>query len=126
MGKFSLPDCNTSRLIWLARCHLNTTQITGCSSGLGRALALRLHAEGAGAGGERPYRVFASARNQTSLKELEAVGLETVQLDVTDQVGTAAHSRGGGRQRWKPTRHAHSPAPLPPGRRSLWTARCSG
>lgn len=63
-------------------------QITGCSSGLGRALALCLHAEGAGGGGARPYRVFASARNQASLKGLEAAGLETVQLDVTDQAGS--------------------------------------
>lgn len=57
--------------------------ITGCSSGLGRALAQRMHAEGAG--GERAYRVFASARNLASLRELEAAGLDVVQLDVTDQ-----------------------------------------
>ena len=58
-------------------------QITGCSSGLGRALALRLAAEREG--GEPVYRVYATARNAASLKELEAAGCRCLALDVTKQ-----------------------------------------
>lgn len=69
---------------------LLSLQITGCSSGLGRALAVRLHGERRGAGGEeeRCYTVYASARNPATLKELEAQGIRTLQLDVTNQVPT--------------------------------------
>ncbi len=48
--------------------------ITGCSSGIGRALALEFHRRG--------YRTFATARRLESLKELSEQGLETVHLDV--------------------------------------------
>ncbi|KAL4425272.1 hypothetical protein ABPG75_009288 [Micractinium tetrahymenae] len=57
--------------------------ITGCSSGLGRALAQRLAAERLG--GSPAYTVYASARNRDRLRELEAEGIKTVQLDVTNQ-----------------------------------------
>ena len=49
--------------------------ITGCSSGLGRALARNFHA--------RQFRVFATARNPKALQDLELEGIETVALDVT-------------------------------------------
>jgi NADP-dependent 3-hydroxy acid dehydrogenase YdfG len=51
--------------------------ITGCSSGIGRATALRL----GGAG----WTVYASARRLDSLQELAAAGLKTLALDVTDE-----------------------------------------
>jgi NAD(P)-dependent dehydrogenase (short-subunit alcohol dehydrogenase family) len=50
--------------------------ITGCSSGIGRATALRL----GGAG----WTVYASARRPESLQQLAAAGLKTLALDVTD------------------------------------------
>jgi len=49
--------------------------VTGCSSGIGKHLALQFHKHG--------HRVFASARDTKKLKDLTAVGLETVQLDIT-------------------------------------------
>lgn len=51
--------------------------ITGCSSGLGRSMALEFDAQ-------KDFRVFATARNLDSIRELPA-GIERVQLDVTDQ-----------------------------------------
>ncbi|EST05742.1 Short-chain dehydrogenase/reductase SDR [Kalmanozyma brasiliensis GHG001] len=50
--------------------------ITGCSSGLGRSMAIEFDAQ-------KQYRVFATARNVESLRTLPA-GIERVQLDVTD------------------------------------------
>lgn len=50
--------------------------ITGCSSGLGRSLAIEFDAQ-------KDYHVFATARNLESLRTLPA-GIERVQLDVTD------------------------------------------
>ena len=49
--------------------------ITGCSSGLGRALARNFHA--------RRFRVFAAARNPKALQDLAEEGIQTVSLDVT-------------------------------------------
>jgi NAD(P)-dependent dehydrogenase (short-subunit alcohol dehydrogenase family) len=51
--------------------------ITGCSSGIGMATALRL------ARSER-WNVWASARRVESLRELAAAGCRTLALDVTD------------------------------------------
>jgi 1-acylglycerone phosphate reductase len=53
----------------------NTVLITGCSpGGIGDALARELHRSG--------WLVFATARNITKLADLEALGMETMQLDV--------------------------------------------
>jgi NAD(P)-dependent dehydrogenase (short-subunit alcohol dehydrogenase family) len=51
--------------------------VTGCSSGIGRASALRL----AGAG----WTVYATARGPESLAELAQAGCHTLALDVTDE-----------------------------------------
>ncbi len=51
--------------------------ITGCSSGIGRATALRL----AGSG----WTVYATARRPETLSELQAAGCRTLALDVTDE-----------------------------------------
>jgi NAD(P)-dependent dehydrogenase (short-subunit alcohol dehydrogenase family) len=50
--------------------------ITGCSSGIGRASALRLVAKG--------WTVYASARREESIADLADAGCETLTLDVTD------------------------------------------
>lgn len=50
--------------------------ITGCSSGIGRALAPAFHAAG--------HRVFASARKIETLADLRGRGIFVVSLDVTD------------------------------------------
>lgn len=55
-----------ARLVWL---------ITGCSSGLGQALALEALARG--------DAVIATARKAESLKPLKAKGASALQLDVT-------------------------------------------
>jgi NAD(P)-dependent dehydrogenase (short-subunit alcohol dehydrogenase family) len=59
-----------------------TALITGCSSGIGRATALRL----AGSG----WTVHASARNPESIADLTQAGCETLALDVTDEASMAA------------------------------------
>ena len=48
--------------------------ITGCSSGIGRTLALGLHARG--------YRVFATVRQAKDMAGLIALGLESLTLDL--------------------------------------------
>lgn len=54
--------------------------ITGCSSGIGRATALAAAARG--------HRVFASARNPESLRDLQ--GIRPLALDVTDAASIRA------------------------------------
>ncbi|WP_106476120.1 SDR family oxidoreductase [Phytohalomonas tamaricis] len=53
-----------------------TVLITGCSSGIGRALADAFYGAG--------YRVFATARRNEDLAELAAAGFDVCALDVTD------------------------------------------
>ncbi len=57
--------------------------ITGCSSGIGRCLALGLHARG--------YRVFASVRQEKDIAALRDAGLESLMLDLRspDSIRTA-------------------------------------
>jgi NADP-dependent 3-hydroxy acid dehydrogenase YdfG len=56
-----------------------TILITGCSEGgIGDALAKNFH--------KRGFRVFASARNLTKIQHLKDMGLDILQLDVTDEV----------------------------------------
>lgn len=50
--------------------------ITGCSSGIGLSAAQILQNKG--------YRVFATARKEADVKKLQALGLESFQLDVND------------------------------------------
>lgn len=56
-----------------------TVLITGCSTGIGRALAEEFHARG--------HVVYATARQIETLAALKATGLRTVALDVTDTAG---------------------------------------
>ena len=51
--------------------------ITGCSSGIGHATALRLQRDG--------WTVYATARKPETLTELQAAGCRTLALDVTDE-----------------------------------------
>jgi NAD(P)-dependent dehydrogenase (short-subunit alcohol dehydrogenase family) len=50
--------------------------VTGCSTGIGRALARELQARG--------HRTYASARDRTALADLAAAGIATLSLDVND------------------------------------------
>lgn len=50
--------------------------ITGCSSGIGKALAFEFQ--------KHNCRVFASARSVDKLGDLPAAGIDLVQLDITD------------------------------------------
>ena len=59
-----------------------TVLITGCSSGIGRSLALELHRRG--------MRVYATARRPETLQGLEQAGLRTLALDVNDDNSIAA------------------------------------
>jgi NAD(P)-dependent dehydrogenase (short-subunit alcohol dehydrogenase family) len=52
--------------------------VTGCSSGIGEALAHMLH--------ERGWQVFATARKSLDVHYLEQAGLEAIQLDLNDSL----------------------------------------
>ena len=56
--------------------------ITGCSSGIGRALALEFNRKG--------HRVYATARRREALSELETQGIRGLALDVTDDASIDA------------------------------------
>ena len=56
--------------------------ITGCSSGIGRATAERLAADG--------WKVYATARKRKAISELKDQGCETLSLDVTDEESMSA------------------------------------
>jgi NAD(P)-dependent dehydrogenase (short-subunit alcohol dehydrogenase family) len=56
--------------------------ITGCSTGIGRATALRLARAG--------WPVYATARRPESLAELAGAGCKTLPLDVTDETSMRA------------------------------------
>jgi NADP-dependent 3-hydroxy acid dehydrogenase YdfG len=51
--------------------------VTGTSSGIGRATALKLHQQG--------FVVYATARNVTSIDDLASLGIRARTLDVTDE-----------------------------------------
>jgi NAD(P)-dependent dehydrogenase (short-subunit alcohol dehydrogenase family) len=56
--------------------------VTGCSSGIGHATAVRLHTAG--------LDVYASSRRPEALADLAAAGIRTLRLDVTDEESMAA------------------------------------
>jgi len=60
--------------------HINKKSIliTGCSSGIGLCVAQALQ--------QRGYRVFASARKKEDVNKLNAMGLESLHLDLTDSL----------------------------------------
>ena len=58
-----------------------TVLITGCSSGIGTALAREF--------GKRGHRVYATARRAESLAALEAEGIRGLALDVNDDSSIA-------------------------------------
>lgn len=57
--------------------NLPAVLITGCSSGAGRAIAIKFAKAG--------YPTYATARRIDSIKDLESVGCQILRLDVTDQ-----------------------------------------
>jgi 1-acylglycerone phosphate reductase len=59
-----------------------TVLITGCSDGgLGAGLAAEFHKAG--------LKVYATSRNPAKMKGLEALGIETLRLDVMDNASIA-------------------------------------
>lgn len=61
---------------------MTTVLISGCSTGIGRALALAFHARGC--------TVYATARRAETLADLAAAGLRTAALDVDDAASIIA------------------------------------
>ena len=59
-----------------------TILITGCSSGIGAAMARELH--------QRGHKVYATARRPDTLTPLAELGLSTLALDVNDDSSIAA------------------------------------
>lgn len=62
--------------------HSKAALVTGTSSGIGRATALRLYAGG--------FAVYATARSVDSLAELADLGIAAVAMEVTDEASMAA------------------------------------
>ena len=63
--------------------HISTVVlITGCSSGIGKATARKLLADG--------YTVFATARKLADMTDLAALGARTLALDVTEEASMVA------------------------------------
>ena len=56
--------------------------VTGASSGIGHATALRLHEAG--------YTVYAGARRVEKMKDLADLGIHAIELDVTDDASVVA------------------------------------
>ncbi|HEY3487004.1 MAG TPA: SDR family NAD(P)-dependent oxidoreductase, partial [Gammaproteobacteria bacterium] len=56
--------------------HQRTVLITGCSSGIGKTVAIGLQ--------QRGYHVFATARKAADVEKLQAQGLQAVQLNLND------------------------------------------
>ena len=61
---------------------MNPVLITGCSSGVGHAVAKVFRAAG--------YEVFATARDPSTLGDLRAIGCRTLALDVTGEAARCA------------------------------------
>jgi 1-acylglycerone phosphate reductase len=59
-----------------------TVLITGCSSGIGNALAKELNAKG--------YHVLATARRTDSIQELKSLGITPLAVDVDSPESIAA------------------------------------
>src|SRR5215213_8631186 len=59
-----------------------TVLITGCSTGIGRACAVRLARAG--------HAVYATARRAESIEDLREAGCRTLALDVTDEASMRA------------------------------------
>ncbi len=53
-----------------------TVLITGCSSGIGAAMAIECH--------KRDYKVYATARDLSKLEDLKTMGIHCLQLDVNN------------------------------------------
>jgi NAD(P)-dependent dehydrogenase (short-subunit alcohol dehydrogenase family) len=70
--------------------HSNVALVTGASSGIGRATALALHQAG--------FVTYATARRTESFAGLEALGLRTLPLDVTDEASMGAAIRQAERE----------------------------
>jgi NAD(P)-dependent dehydrogenase (short-subunit alcohol dehydrogenase family) len=60
----------------------HTVLITGCSTGIGRALAMEFH--------KRGHAVYASARRVEAIEDLARQGIHVVPLDVTDAASIGA------------------------------------
>lgn len=77
-----MPDLGSLATVADAR---RVVLVTGCSSGIGRALAIQFADHNKG----RDFHVFASARNTESLRELPS-HIERISLDVTSEQSTKA------------------------------------